>query len=81
MSTSTVKNSSNNLINELCKDLISQVVKVFMEHDNISELKKKIIDPLISNISSKLVYCYLILIILLVLMIIINCIILYKVYF
>ncbi len=72
--------SSNNLINELCKDIISQIVKVFMEKDNVIEVKKKIIEPLLSGISTKFIYCYLILIFMLILLIVVNCVILYLVF-
>lgn len=73
--------SNNNLINELCKDIISQIVKVFMEKDNVLEIKKKIMEPLISSISTKLMYCYLVLIFMLILLILINSVILYLIIF
>lgn len=75
------QSSSNNLVNELCKDIISQIVKVLMEKDNVMEIKNKVIEPLLSGIFNKFIYSYSILIFMLTLLIVINCVILYLTYF
>ena len=70
----------DNFIGQICKDIFTQILDLFIENDKKLEIKKRLIDPLIDYYKNKLFIYYGIITFLLILVILTNLYIIFKIH-
>jgi len=73
-----VTNGGSSLLGGMCGDLLNQFLTLLMENENMDEVKKRLIDPLIDYYKNKLFIFYGIITFLLILVIFSNFYIIYR---
>lgn len=73
-----MKSQNNNIISNLCGDMIEQILNLLLESDKSEEIKKKLIDPLVDYYRFKLFFFYGLITFLLLIVIFSNFYIIYK---